>query len=240
MTSGTAKPRTKSPRLPLAGRRRAGLAVGGVENGLGAVRNGCLGWRSRRGPDASGHLSPDWLNKQEDGKFTALMLALALEDYASECTEPIFVLSNFVSSHHSTEEPSGSVPSLPVFAEKTNWRSIGVDHASSVLGFRVKVGTAHSALRDTWQFEGPASTWGSAADTAVELGAAALQIAGQLRAAFKLGPADRQEGFDPQTFFSDRLADLKTRRAQFAKAVAEKTGELQAAASKNAGKSSKT
>jgi hypothetical protein len=136
----------------------------------------------------------DWLNKREDGKFTALMLALALEDYASECTEPIFVLSNFVSSHHSTEEPSGSVPSLPVFAEKTNWRSIGVDHASSVLGFRVKVGTAHSALRDTWQFGGPASTWGSAADTAVELGAAALQIAGQLRAAFKLGLADRQRG----------------------------------------------
>ncbi len=40
----------------------------------------------------------DWWNKKEEGRFTALTLALVLEEYATECTGPYFDLSNYVSS----------------------------------------------------------------------------------------------------------------------------------------------
>lgn len=161
----------------------------------------------------------DWLNKAEDGRFTALTLALALEDYATRCSEPIFALSTYVDTNYGTPEPSGAVPGLPEFAEKTNWRSIGVQHASAVLGFRVRVDSVNGALHDTWFHEGKVSAWGEAADSAVELGASALEIADRLRLAFKLPAAQSHDGhFNPRKFFSQRLAQLQNRRAANRKA----------------------
>jgi hypothetical protein len=155
----------------------------------------------------------DWWNKREEGRFEALTLALALEAYASNCSEPYFSLSNYVSSKYATEEPSGSVPSLPEFSEKTNWRSLGVKAASDVLGFRVRVNTAHGALSNTWEFDGKAVAWDEAADTGIELGAAALRIARGMRARFRLGRMPKQGHFDPEQFFAERLSDLESRRA---------------------------
>lgn len=162
----------------------------------------------------------DWWNKREEGRFNALTLALALEAYAAECTEPHYALSNYVSSNYNTTEPSGTLPTLPEFSEKTNWRSLGVRTASDVLGFRVRVNTAHSALSDTWEFEGKVSAWGEAADTSIELGAAALLIARKLRSRFRLGAMPKEGRFDPEAFFTKHLADLQARRAQYEKSNA--------------------
>lgn len=163
----------------------------------------------------------DWWNKREEGRFTALTMALSLEAYASACSEPYFTLSTYVSSSYNTEEPSGSIPSLPDFSDKTNWRSLGVRAASDVLGFRVRVNTAHGALHDTWQFEGHVSAWGEAADAGIELGAAALEIARGLRAKFKLGPMPKAGRFDPEDFFKEHRADLERRRAEYKRDNAE-------------------
>ena len=160
----------------------------------------------------------DRLNKHEEGTFTALTLALGLEDYASECTTPIFALSNWDGSGR-TPEPSGSVPALPELSDKTNWRSIGVAHASSVLGFRVSVASAQSSVWTTWEFEGNVSAYAEASDRAIELGSGALEIARRLRTAFKLGPIPPQS-FDAEQFFAEQLADLKARTARQAEANA--------------------
>lgn len=171
----------------------------------------------------------DWLNKGEEGKFTALTLALSLEDYAERCTEPHFTLDNYVSSKQSTQEPTGSVPSLPEFSDKTNWRSIGVDHASRVLGFRVRVKSAQNRLSDVWQFEGPVSAWGAAADDGIELGAAALDVATRLRAGFRLPERLAQASFDADEWFAEHLADVQKRRAATQLQMAEMFGDHSAA-----------
>ncbi|MDP3750090.1 MAG: hypothetical protein Q8Q88_23950 [Phenylobacterium sp.] len=170
----------------------------------------------------------DWLVKGEEGRFTALTLALALEDFASRCTQPVFALENYASSNFRTAEPSGSIPKLPEYPDRTSWRSIGVEHASNVLSFRVMVDSAHSYLSDVWEHEGSASVWGNASDKAVELGAAALEVAGKLRRAFTLPAMPKGDSFDAEVFFRDRLADLATRRTAYEKAGAEMWAELDA------------
>ena len=163
----------------------------------------------------------DWLNKREDGKFTALTLALQLEAYASSCIEPIYALDNYASSKHQTVEPDGSLPSLPEFSEKTNWRSLGTRSAAAVLGFRVRVNNAHSLLGDVWRFDGSTAAWGQASDAAIELGFTALDVAQQLRRTFGLGPAPRHGSFDANKFFSEKHADLTTRRERARKSAGE-------------------
>ena len=155
----------------------------------------------------------DWLGKHEEGQFTGLTLALALEAYAWECTEPHFTFTNYVSSNQATAAPSGRLPTLPEFSEKTNWRSIGVKAASDVLGFRVKVNTAQGSLRDTWEFEGKVSAWSDADDIGIELGAAALTVARSLRSKFRLGPMSRGEHFDLEEFYTEQMAKLERQKA---------------------------
>jgi hypothetical protein len=154
----------------------------------------------------------DWLTKTEEGQFTALTLALQLESYASTCAEPVYAIENYVEGH--TSEPSGSLPALPEFSDKTNWKGLGTQHASAVLGFRVEVNVLQGGVAQVWEIEGPVAAWGAAADSAVEAGADALRIAGDLRRAFRLGPMPKHGVFDPEEFFAVRLADLKKRRAE--------------------------
>lgn len=154
----------------------------------------------------------DWLNKREEGRFTALTLALALESYAIECAGPYFDLANYVRSKYATPEPSGSLPALPEFSDKTNWRSIGVTAASDILGYRVKVNTAHGSIANTRQYDGQQGAWGEASESGIELGALALRIATGLRKKFRLGVMPKSENFDPAEFFAERLTASKAHR----------------------------
>jgi hypothetical protein len=157
----------------------------------------------------------DAWNRRRDGKFTALLLALALEDYASECTDPIFELSNFDPRHGGAPEPSGSLPALPPFSDKTDWRSLGVELSAAVLALRVHVATAHGSLANTHQYEGRTSAWGEASSSAIELGSEALGVAKRLRARFKLPPLEISTRFDIVAFYAENIVALQKQRADW-------------------------
>lgn len=130
----------------------------------------------------------DWLTKKDEGRFTAMMLSLALEDYASRCATTVGTHDTYLSSKGSTAEPDASLPSLPPFAKKTNWRSVGVTHTSAVMGLRVNLDTANGYIADLGAHTDSGRVWDATAGKAVELGLAALKVSTELRKAFNLGP----------------------------------------------------
>jgi hypothetical protein len=170
----------------------------------------------------------EWRNGKAEGRFTALMLALALEDHANKCTTPYFDLNNYASSRQQTAEPTGSIPPLPEYPDKFNWRSIGVNHTAEVLQYRVLVDAAQSYLSFAWQVDGNAGVWADASEKGIELGAAALRIAAKLRNNFGLPPKIKQANFDIDEFITKATQEIKDqkKRAHDSWKALQETGSI--------------
>jgi hypothetical protein len=165
-------------------------------------------------------------NKRDEGRFAALSLALTLEAYASECTEPFFALSNYASSSGAWSAPTGTIPQLADYPQ-TNWRNLGMKHAITLLNYRVVTQSARSYVESVAETDGRQGAWTDAADKGLELGAEAMRIAKELRSSFKLPPADILNDFDIGEFFKRELANISAQKAKFATGQAELMASLE-------------
>lgn len=153
----------------------------------------------------------DCLGRADSRKLSALQIALTLEQYASDCLDPIYDLANFVSSMQSTREPSGHVPVLAEYPTGVDWKSFGIERTSDTFNFRVSVQRAQGYLSNAWEFEGTEAAWNYAALKAAALGQKAWQLSTKLRAEFGLPLCTVHGDFDIAAFFQEELTKAETR-----------------------------
>lgn len=148
-----------------------------------------------------------WVHRSE-GKVTALLMALTLEEYASRC-------AHFHSENREWDYGTGpnhsDVPKLADYPDKTNWRALGVKLASSVLQLRVSY--VNASIRISYQQPfGEHNVISEAEEMCLELGIEALKAAALLRSDKRLPPipADGVRGY-----FDKAKADRDQRDAEF-------------------------
>lgn len=155
----------------------------------------------------------DYMGRRRSGQLAALQIALTLEQYASDCLDPIYDLANFGSSMGSTREPSGHVPVLAEYPTGVDWKSFGIKCTSDAFEFRVSVQHAQGYLFNVCEFDGAQSAWGYAALESAELGQKALLLATRLRLKFRL-PVRRKHGdFDIEAVFREELEKAEAHKA---------------------------
>lgn len=152
----------------------------------------------------------EWRKHRDNGRFTAMMLAYALESFASKCADARATYESYCSSGGASGEPDAQIPILPEFPDKMNWRSLGMERAAEVVTFRARVENARGYLSAMWEQADAGSGWPEVAAQAVELGVAALGLAGGLRKDFKLSPPPALPGWDIGKYLAEQ-ADKVTR-----------------------------
>jgi hypothetical protein len=172
-----------------------------------------------------------YIKRHKEGKFSALMIALILEDYAAKCTEPYFELENYNNSPEIFGSPSGDLPKLAEYPDRFNWRAIGFDLTEQVLRFRVKIGLASSSIDFFSRVGGIEEVWEFASEHALELGGEALRIARALRRKHGLPPTKWSQDRNLEEFFTDELTKLNIQRIEDGRRNVEMLKDIQRNAS---------
>lgn len=155
----------------------------------------------------------DWVTKTDNGKLAALHIALTLEQYASDCLDPIQDLENFGSPQGSGREPSGRIPNLAEYPPGVDWRSFGIRSTCAAFEFRVSVQHAQACSYNVWTYDGVHAAWGYAATKSAELGKTALIVARRLRSEFGLPASRKHDDFDIEGFFRNEIAKTEAHKA---------------------------
>jgi hypothetical protein len=94
----------------------------------------------------------DWRKAGKDGKFSALYLAIALEDYADKCSALISDSQNYESSGGHAGTPRGNLDDMPDYPAMTEWKLLGITDATDAMSFRVEVASTQSMLSGSWEY----------------------------------------------------------------------------------------
>jgi len=168
----------------------------------------------------------EWRGRRRSGEIAAMILAFALEDYADKCASTRATYADYRSSRGASGEPDSSLPVLPDFSDKTDWRSLGKKRTAEVLGFHARVGNERGYIRAMWQHADEGSGWPEVAARAVELGVAALKIARRLRKEFRLDPPPTAPGWDVGEYLEGEAEEVRKWRDAERRAGAEMWDEL--------------
>ena len=142
------------------------------------------------------------------GDFAALYLAVALEEYAAQCSSMISESENFDGSDGNFGVAWSNLPKLDEYPAKANLEALGIKYAQPAMNFQIKVDSYRAHLTGLWEFDDE-ETIRLARRFAAELGVEALELSGNFRRARGLMPRiEVHEGWS----MSD---DLKTRKKRY-------------------------
>lgn len=168
----------------------------------------------------------EWRGRRRSGEIVAMILAFALEDYADKCASTRATFADYRSSRGASGEPDASLPILPDFSEKTDWRSLGKKYAADALAFHARVGIERGYVRAMWEHADADEGWSEVAARAVELGVAALKIAQRLRKDFRLDPPPAAPGWDVGEYLAREAEAVRKWREAERRSAAEDWDEL--------------
>jgi hypothetical protein len=148
--------------------------IAGVISGI--ISQGAPWWR-------------EWLSNGKAADFSALRLALMLEEFAGQCAEVHRDVESTI--YVNGEGPRVGLPSLPEYPADIAWHALGTRLTEKVLGFRVARADAGAEIMAAWEDDpGPPEDRNYiVAVKAVEIGLAAFAVAEHLRTKRKLSPA---------------------------------------------------
>lgn len=156
----------------------------------------------------------DWWKSERDGKFSALYLAIALEDYADKCSSLISDSQNYQNSDGHAGSPRGNLDHMPDFPSAIEWKPLGIKDATKAMSFRVEVASTQSMISGHWEFGDEEDVPPVVREEAARLGMKALDLAIALRKKWGIDPVDYSGEWSVKTFLSTKYDEhVKKRKA---------------------------
>ena len=161
-----------------------------------------------------------WLREKmandKTAAFSALRLALLLEEFAGDCASVYGDHDTHRSSRSGAGELATRLPALKDYPDDIAWQALGTKLATKVLHFRVARSDAGAEITADAEF---ADQWDHSqliAETALKLGLQALGVAHTLRTERKLDPAHSSPDHSTEDYLTRSLAAVADRKATLA------------------------
>lgn len=153
----------------------------------------------------------EWLGETKAGKFAALYISIALEEYARTTAT---MLGESV-THESTDGHAGTahrnIAELPEYPE-VNWQAFGIKSAEAAMGFRTDVDSQRSWISGYWGIGEDDEVICEMQERAARLGLAAFALAERFRNEKGLTPLDQSDEWSTKNDLTDRHEKFVARR----------------------------
>lgn len=160
----------------------------------------------------------DGWKKKQDGGFSALYLALALESYAAECASLIGDSENFEVSDGHAGSAYGNIASLPDFPDSIEWKPLGLRATTQAMSLRVDIETTSAMITGSWDFGDEEDIVPIVRLEAARLGSQALALSKSLR---EMGKIEALSFADPKwnvaVYLETKFKELTLKKEQWEK-----------------------
>jgi hypothetical protein len=126
----------------------------------------------------------DWFKRKRDAGYSALYAALALEDYARECSIYVSDSELWSASEGFAGQPRGRLPAKPSYRTEIDWNSIGVKETTKCLSLLVEIEMADQKIASTLEFGDDEDGIAEMRWATVNMGIKAFKLAKRLRSLF--------------------------------------------------------
>jgi len=170
------------------------------------------------------------INNGRAADFSALRLALMLEDYAGQCSDVYGDVRTAISSHGHAGQHHSHLPVLPDYPTDIAWHALGTKLTEKVLTFRVVRADAGAEINNEWDVNpGPPEDLSDfVGDKAIEVGLKAIAVAELLRKKRKLSPTYPQGRWNLKNYLVEKAAEITAQRARYEAQQAESHAEMMA------------
>lgn len=154
----------------------------------------------------------DHRGETKEGKFSALYIALAFEDYARACASVIGDNRTFASSRGAAGDQHGNLAELPEFPS-VNWKALGITDTEKAMAFRTRLDGKRAGFSFLWTVTDEDSIIPDVCETSAILGLEALELGTALRRARGLKPLDETGEYSTRNYLTEqRERDLERAR----------------------------
>lgn len=158
-------------------------------------------------------LRDSWRDRR-DAKFSALYIAIALEDYARTCATLLSESENWESSNENAGAPHGNIAGMPDYPE-IEWKAFGIKDAERAMAFRTKINSDHSMFSGLWEFSDEDQIVPEVREKAAEHGLTALRMAAVFRARRGLNPLDDFGEFTTEGYLTENHESYVAKRLSY-------------------------
>lgn len=117
----------------------------------------------------------------KSANYSALYLAMALEDYGRACSECISQSDMYGASDGAAGSPQTSLPVMPALPETIDWKALGIDITAEALALPVHVTTKNGSIRSTWDVGEHDTAINEVVEAAADIGLKAFELAAKIR-----------------------------------------------------------
>lgn len=152
---------------------------------------------------------------KREAAFSALYVAIALEDYASTCSSLISDSENHDASDGNAGAAHGNVAELPAFPASVEWKQFGIKSTTDAMSLRVDVDNTRAMIRGLWDFDDEDRIVPLVKEESARLGLDAICLAIALRRDWKLARVEYGPGWSVKAHLEERLKRYTDQREQF-------------------------
>jgi hypothetical protein len=157
----------------------------------------------------------EWLGETKEGKFTALYIAIALEEYARTTATILMESEQHDNSDGHAGTAHGNLAELPEYPE-VNWRAFGIKRAEAAMTFRTDVDAQRTYMTGLWDVADEDDAVPEFQERAAEMGLTALALAEQFRKDHRLTPLDQSDEWSTKNGLARRHEKFVARRVKAA------------------------
>lgn len=150
--------------------------------------------------------------ERDEAPFSALYLALALEDYARQCEKYLDDLETFTASDGHAGSFHMSMPALAEYSAAIDWKRVGVRLFEKAFEFRVLLSEADREIAQAYYFDPPDGGDQLLMETLINKGLAALDLGAEIRKKHKLARLKSETPFSTYGYLAMLKERAKERR----------------------------
>lgn len=132
-------------------------------------------------------------SERKDAKITALFIIAELDAYVAACARRRQDVINNETTDGEMGHPWRTIPEVPLFSDKTNWRAVGIKTTHKVMTLRATAASHNAELEGLWEIIDAEDVVNFASDYCVEIGVKAATLSEKLAAIFGIKPLDEGE-----------------------------------------------
>jgi len=142
-----------------------------------------------------------WRGRNE-APYSALYLALALEDYARQCETYLSDVETFWSSDEQTGKFHSSMPELAPYPAEIDWKRVGVRLFEKAFGFRVLLSEVDREIYQAYYFDPPDGGDQLLTESLASKGLTALNLGAEIRKKHKLAKLKSESQFSTRSYLT--------------------------------------
>jgi len=170
----------------------------------------------------------EWLGETKEGKFTALYIAIALEEYARTTATLLGESETHEDSNGHAGTAHSNLAELPEYPQ-VNWQAFGIKRAEAAMGFRTEVDGQRSFISGYWEFADEDEVVPEVQERAARLGLAAFALAARFRREHGLTALDQPDEWSTKNDLTRRHEKFVARRLQHEERQRKSNAEIVAA-----------